>query len=127
MDCPPLQKIVNSVPAHCTYTSNKAPTLLSDSLLLKAVLEGWPRRTWLSPKQRVHFQAQRLHDVLNRVGEGALQVVRSSGDVDKVHSDEGGASASGAVGALLAVEGMSCAEGRIQSVREFYDDGIRIL
>lgn len=99
------------------FDRNEAPSKLSDTVFLKAVLERWPPRTWLSPKQRVLYQSQRLHKASERSNR-QLEVVRSSQDMKVVASK---------VLAILAVEGLSCLERDLRTVDEFFEAGIRIL
>lgn len=117
MYCFFLAQAVNSLPRKMNFERNARPSKLSGAMLLKTVLERWPLRTWLSPKQRVLYQSQRLHQAAGR-SDGQLAVVRKVRDM-KVSDSR--------VLAILAVEGLSCLEEDVQTVDEFFDAGIRIL
>lgn len=109
--------MVNSLPQGLNFKRNEPPSLLSDSMLLVAGVQRWPLRTLFSAKQRVLYQSQMLHE-LSRRSNGALSVAGSSANI---------VSSPSKVVALLAVEGLSCLEGEIRVVDEFYQAGVRIL
>lgn len=108
---------MNSIARKLNFERNEAPSPLSDAMLLISGMQRWPLRTWFSAKQRVLYQSQRLSELSFR-SNGVLRVAKSSHDIVPSLSK---------VVAVLAVEGLSCLEGDIGSVDEFFEAGIRIL
>src|SRR5689334_16599530 len=54
----------------------------TDLIRYIAMFEGWPPRTWNSPKQRALYQAARLQKFADR-SKGSLVIVRSRSDLQK--------------------------------------------
>lgn len=86
-------------------------------MLPLSAFQRWPFRTWFSPKNRVLFQARRLHTLATR-SNGSLKVVLTGRDLSPSPSE---------VAAVLAVEGLSSLNREIATVDEFFGEGIRIL
>lgn len=122
----PYAKIVNSVPRGSNFESNAQPSLWSDSITTKAILERWSIRSWFSPKHRVLFAAERLHQVAARP-DSQLSVVRTVHDLPSPFADDDNKAASGKVHGVLAVEGLSSLENDLSNVNRFYEAGVRIM
>lgn len=88
---------------------------------MKAIFERWPIKTFVSPRARVHFQVQRLRKAVTQ-SHGGLSLIKTRGDLRPTID-----ALPPAVGAILAVEGLTSLEKDIANVDKFYDDGIRIL
>src|SRR5215831_1827504 len=54
----------------------------TDQITALAIVQGWPPRTWSSPKQRALYQAAKLHD-LAKESEGKLVLIKSGADLLK--------------------------------------------
>lgn len=117
------KKIVNSVPRGSNFESNAQPSIWTDSITTKAILERWPVRSWFSTKHRVLFAAQRLHQLAAQPGS-QLSVVRTAQDLPSSplagDDDE-------TVHGILAVEGLSSLENDLSNVDRFYEAGVRIM
>src|SRR5215469_14902042 len=71
--------VVTTAPRKLNIYQNSNSTDLVRSI---AMLEGWPPRTWSSPKQRALYQAARLQKFAGQ-SKGAFIVVRSRSDLQK--------------------------------------------
>lgn len=114
---PSSRQAVNSVPRKMNFENNKRPSRLSDVLVLKAIYERWPLRTWFSPRERALYQFARLHNIASK-SNGSLQIALSSRDLTVPRVG---------VLALLSVEGLSFLENRIEVIDELFEAGARIL
>src|SRR5579864_8111802 len=95
----------------------------SDMIRYIAMVEGWPPRTWSSPKQRALYQASRLQKFADQ-SKGALVVVRSRSDLQKFLTTRGSAQA---VAGFLGAEGAQPLEGRLGNLDELYAAGFRMM
>jgi microsomal dipeptidase-like Zn-dependent dipeptidase len=86
------------------------------------MLEGWPPRTWNSPKQRALYQAARLHQFAAG-SKGALIVVHSRKELQDflIHHRPG------QVAGFLGSEGAQPLEGNLANLDELYSAGFRMM
>jgi membrane dipeptidase len=95
----------------------------TDMIHYIAMAEGWPPRTWSSPRQRALYQAMRLQNFADR-SKGALVVIRSRSDLQKFLTTR--ASTHGVAG-FLGTEGAQPLEGRLENLDELYAAGFRMM
>src|ERR1051325_10361973 len=88
-----------------------------------AIFEGWPPRTWNSPKQRALYQAVRLQTFADR-SKGALVILRSRSDLQKFLTTRG---STHAVAGFLGAEGAQPLEGNLANLDELYSAGFRMM
>lgn len=69
--------VVTTAPRKLNIFQNSDST---DQIRNIAIFEGWPSRTWSSPKQRALYQAARLQKFAG-LSKGALVIVRSRSDL----------------------------------------------
>ena len=112
--------IVTTAPRRLNIYQNSDST---DLIRYIAIFEGWPPRTWNSPKQRALYQATRLQNFADR-SKGALVVVRSRSDLQKFLTTRG---STHAVAGFLGAEGAQPLEGRLENLDELYAAGFRMM
>jgi len=95
----------------------------TDMIHYIAMFEGWPPRTWNSPKQRALYQAARLQKFADR-SKGALVIVRSRRDLQSFLTTR---AATHAVAGFLGTEGAQPLEGRLENLDELYAAGFRMM
>jgi membrane dipeptidase len=95
----------------------------SDLVRYLAMFEGWPPRTWNSPKQRALYQAERLHKFAAQ-SNGALVIIRSRSDLQQFLTTRG---STHAVAGFLGAEGAQPLEGRLENLDELYAAGFRMM
>jgi microsomal dipeptidase-like Zn-dependent dipeptidase len=88
-----------------------------------AIFEGWPPRTWNSPKQRALYQAARFQKFADS-SKGALVILRSSSDLQKFLTTRG---STHAVAGFLGTEGAQPLEGNLANLDELYVAGFRMM
>src|SRR5260221_13578142 len=91
----------------------------TDMIHYIAMFEGWPPRTWNSPKQRALYQAARLHKFVAD-SKGALVIFRSRRDLQNFLTTR---AATHAVAGFLGTEGAQPLEGRLENLDELYAAG----
>jgi membrane dipeptidase len=94
----------------------------TDQITALALVEGWPPRTWRSPRQRALYQAERLHQLAAHSG-GRLVVVHSRAELEKFLSSR----QPGQVAGFLGTEGAQPLEGNLSHLDELYAAGIRMM
>src|SRR5579859_5908438 len=94
----------------------------TDMIRYIAMVEGWPPRTWSSPKQRALYQAARLHK-LAASSKSALVVVHSRKELQ----DFLGNRRPGQVAGFLGAEGAQPLEGNLANLDELYSAGFRMM
>lgn len=112
---------VTSVPKRA-LTDGPFPNM--DVVAPLAVLQGWDRASWTSPKQRALFCAQKLGTAVQNA-KGALVWIRTSDDLRRFLDAR--AEGPHAVAALLAAEGLYCLEGNAANVDDLYHAGFRVM
>lgn len=114
--------VVTKSPAGQNFDRNAADA--RDQLTPLVVAQAWPVRTWGSLYERARYQAERLHDAASR-SAGALEVVRSRGDLERFFAAR--AQAPGRVAGLLAIEGLHALEGELDHVDALFEAGVRMM
>ena len=94
----------------------------SDLVKYLAVAEGWPARTWSSPKERALYQAERLRRFESDSG-GSLVILRTRADLQKFTAAKGAHS----VAAILGAEGAQPLEGKLENLNALYNAGFRMM
>jgi membrane dipeptidase len=94
----------------------------SDMVRYIAVFEGWPPRTWSSPKQRALYQAARLRSFAAR-SRGGLVIIRSRADLQRFLTTR----ASHEVAGFLGTEGAQPLEGDLGNLDDLYAAGFRMM
>ncbi|MDQ6522046.1 dipeptidase [Nocardioides sp. LHD-245] len=111
---------VSKSPKGQNYDSNSAD---SDNITLLTFAQLQPPRTWTSLLQRSLYHAEKLQKAA-RESRGALRVIRSRRDLDRLVDDrEGGKQVTGA---LFSVEGLQNLEGDFDNLDRLYDAGMRM-
>ncbi|HSK46031.1 MAG TPA: membrane dipeptidase, partial [Candidatus Binatia bacterium] len=98
--------VVTTAPRKLNIFQNSDST---DQVRNIAIAEGWPPRTWNSPKQRALYQAARLQKFAGQ-SKGALVIVRSRSDLQKFLTTRG---STHPVAGFLGAEGAQPLEGRL--------------
>lgn len=113
--------VVTKTPKNMNFQSNSGDT---DNITTLAIMQRWPRRTYSSLLERALYQAEKLHNMADR-SNGALTLVTSGRDLDaflnKRNEDRK------AVAAILGIEGMHCAESKLENVDKLYNAGFRMM
>ncbi|HEY2170059.1 MAG TPA: membrane dipeptidase [Candidatus Angelobacter sp.] len=112
--------VVTTAPRKLNIFQNSDST---DQVRNIAIFEGWPPRTWNSPKQRALYQAARLQKFAER-SKGALIIVRSRSDLQKFFTTR---AATHAVAGFLGAEGAQPLEGRLEDLDDLYAAGFRMM
>lgn len=111
--------VFTTVPRGTNYERN-ADT--SDLVRYIAMFEGWPIRTWNSPKERALYQAGRLRRFAAD-SHGALTLLRTRSDLQNFLAHR----KSGEVAAFLGSEGAQPLEGTLENLDELFDAGFRMM
>jgi membrane dipeptidase len=112
--------VVTTAPRKLNIFQNSDST---DQVRNIAIFEGWPPRTWNSPKQRALYQAARLQKFADQA-KGALVIVRSRADLQKFLTTRG---STHAVAGFLGAEGAQPLEGNLANLEELYAAGFRMM
>ena len=112
--------VVTTAPRKLNIYKNSDST---DQVRNIAIFEGWPPRTWNSPKQRALYQAARLQNFSDQ-SKGALVIIRSHSDLQKFLTTRG---STHAVAGFLGAEGAQPLEGRLENLDELYAAGFRMM
>ncbi|MGZ4878443.1 MAG: dipeptidase [Candidatus Angelobacter sp.] len=111
--------VVTTSPRKLNIYQNSDST---DLIRYIAMLEGWPPRTWNSPKQRALYKAGRLHQFADR-SHGMLTVIHSRAELQRFLSNR----QPGQVAGFLGTEGAQPLEGRLENLDELYAAGFRMM
>jgi len=111
--------LVTTSPRHLNIYRNSDDT---DLIRYLAIAQGWPPRTWNSPKQRALYEAAKLHRFAEESG-GKLVVIHSHSDLLKYLATR----ASGQVAGFLGTEGAQPLEGNLNNLDALYAAGIRMM
>jgi microsomal dipeptidase-like Zn-dependent dipeptidase len=95
----------------------------TDMIHYIAMFEGWPPRTWNSPKQRALYQAARLQKFADR-SKGSLVILRTRQDLKSFLTTR---ASTHAVAGFLGTEGAQPLEGRLENLDELYAAGFRMM
>lgn len=95
----------------------------TDMIYYIAMFEGWPPRTWNSPRQRALYQAARLQKFADQ-SKGALVILRSRSDLQRFLTTRG---STHAVAGFLGAEGAQPLEGDLGYLGSLYAAGFRMM
>jgi membrane dipeptidase len=95
----------------------------TDMIHYIAMFEGWPPRTWNSPKQRALYQAARLQKFADR-SKGLLVILRTRGDLKNFLTTR---ASTHTVAGFLGAEGAQPLEGRLENLEDLYAAGFRMM
>jgi len=96
----------------------------TDNIILLAMAQRWPPRTWSSLQERALYQAQRLRETAAR-SNGALTLIRTRGDLDDFLERRAGRRDLGA--GYLGLEGAQSLGGDPGGLDELYAAGYRMI
>jgi len=111
--------VVTTSPRRLNIYQNSDST---DLIRYIAIFEGWPPRTWNSPKQRALYQAARLHKFAAD-SKGMLVIIQSSKQLENFLANR----QPGQVAGFLGTEGAQPLEGRLENLDELYVAGFRMM
>jgi membrane dipeptidase len=111
--------IVTTSPRHLNIYRNSDS---SDQITALAMVEGWPPRTWRSPKQRALYQAARLHSFAAH-SDGMLVVIHSRAELQRFLANR----RPGQVAGFLGTEGAQPLEDNLRNLDDLYSAGIRMM
>lgn len=113
--------VVTKTPKNMNYENNTGDT---DNITTLAIMQRWPKRTYSSLLERALYQAEKLHDMADR-SKGALTLITSGPELDtflnRRNSDRH------AVAGFLGIEGLHCAEGKLDNIDVLYNAGFRMM
>jgi membrane dipeptidase len=112
--------VVTTAPRKINIYQNSDST---DLVRYIAIFEGWPRRTWNSPRQRALYQAARLQKFADQ-SKGALVIIRSRRDLENFLTTR---ASTHAVAGFLGAEGAQPLEGRLENLEDLYSAGFRMM
>jgi microsomal dipeptidase-like Zn-dependent dipeptidase len=111
--------LVTTSPRNINIYKNSDAT---DQITYLAVAQGWPPRTWNSPKQRALYEAARLHSFAEK-SQGKLVIIKTKSDLRLFLATR----SPGQVAGFLGTEGAQPLEGRLENLDELYAAGIRMM
>jgi membrane dipeptidase len=111
--------LVTTSPRNLNIYRNSDST---DLIRYLAVAQGWPPRTWFSPKQRALYEAAKLHRFAAK-SQGKLVIIKTKSDLQKFLSTRG----PGQVAGFLGTEGAQPLEGDLKNLDDLYAAGIRMM
>src|SRR5882757_3066806 len=94
----------------------------TDMIHYIAMFEGWPPRTWNSPKQRALYQAARLNKFVAD-SKGMLVLIQSNQQLKNFLATR----QPGQVAGFLGTEGAQPLEGNLANLDELYSAGFRMM
>ncbi|MFP4502627.1 MAG: dipeptidase [Candidatus Hydrogenedentota bacterium] len=109
-----------SVPLGMNFASS--PRTL-DMLTALHALQGWPRTTWFSLKDRALYMLARMDDAASRSG-GQFMVIRSLEDLTRYLARRGAGEWVGAC--LPGIQGVHCFEHQLKHVKTLFEAGFRM-
>ena len=113
--------------------TNAAPSLLTDTITTKAILEGWSVDSVTSRAGRTMFQVEQLHRFAAG-SKGALKIIKTKKDLRELiaqreqedeRGKQEGAKVERTVGALLGIEGLHALDDKFENVQRFFEGGER--
>jgi microsomal dipeptidase-like Zn-dependent dipeptidase len=111
--------VVTTAPRGLNIYQNSDST---DLIRYIAIFEGWPPRTWNSPKQRALYQAVRLHKFAAD-SKGMLVIIQSSKQLENFLANR----QPGQVAGFLGTEGAQPLEGRLENLDDLFAAGFRMM
>lgn len=113
--------VVTKTPKNMNYENNTGDT---DNITTLAVMQRWPKATYSSLLQRALYQAEKLHDMADR-SKGFLTLVTTGKELDAFINRRN--DNRHAVAGILGIEGLHCAEGKIENIDVLYAAGFRMM
>jgi microsomal dipeptidase-like Zn-dependent dipeptidase len=111
--------LVTTSPRHLNIYKNSDS---SDMIRWLAMVQGWPPRTWGSPRERALYEAEKLHQFAVR-SDGRLVILTSRSDLERFLSTR----QPGQVAGFLGTEGAQPLEGKLENLDDLYAAGIRMM
>jgi len=111
--------LVTTSPRHLNIYRNSDST---DLIRYLAIADGWPPRTWNSPKQRALYEAAKLHKFADD-SQGKLVILTSRADLVKFLTNR----KPGEVAGFLGAEGAQPLEGKLDNLNDLFTAGIRMM
>jgi microsomal dipeptidase-like Zn-dependent dipeptidase len=111
--------VVTTIPRNLNIERNRGS---SDMVRYLAMAEGWPTRTWNSPKERALYQASRLRKFESE-SAGKLVILRTRSDLQHFVASRN----PHRVAAILGAEGAQPLEGRLENLDDLYAAGFRMM
>jgi membrane dipeptidase len=94
----------------------------TDQITYLAIVQGWPPRTWHSPKERALYQAAKLHAFAEE-SQGKLVIIKSRSDLQKYLTNR----RAGQVAGFLGTEGAQPLESKLENLDDLYGGGFRMM
>jgi microsomal dipeptidase-like Zn-dependent dipeptidase len=113
--------VVTKTPRSMNIAHNDDRT---DNIFWLGLAERWPLTSLWSLRERAIYQAGRLREAAERSG-GALVLVRTSSDLDRLLSTRKGPG--GSVGAVLGIEGAHALDDDLGNLDRLYEAGFRMV
>jgi microsomal dipeptidase-like Zn-dependent dipeptidase len=113
--------IVTKTPRTMNIESNDAST---DNIILLALANRWPARTWGSLTERALYQANRLHEFAER-SNGRLILVKTASDLESYL--ERRKTDSTITAGFLGIEGAHALDGELANIDRLFDAGFRMM
>src|SRR6185437_12277392 len=111
--------LVTTSPRHLNIYKNSDS---SDMIRWMALVQGWPPRTWSSPKQRALYEAEKLHNFAANSG-GKLVIIKSRSDLERFLATR----QPGQIARFLGTEGAQPLEGKLDNLNDLFSAGIRMM
>jgi membrane dipeptidase len=111
--------VVTTIPRDLNIERNSGS---SDLVRYLAVAEGWPPRTWNSPKERALYQAGRLRQ-FESDSQGKLVILRTRSELQRFLSSR----ELYRLATILGAEGAQPLEGRLENLDPLYAAGYRMM
>lgn len=111
--------LVTTTPRNLNIYRNSDST---DMIRYLAIAQGWPPRTWNSPKERALYEAGKLHRFAEK-SHGKLVIIKSRSDLERFISMR----QPGQVAGFLGTEGAQPLEGRLDNIDALFAAGIRMM
>jgi membrane dipeptidase len=94
----------------------------SDMIRYLAIAQGWPPRTWNSPKERALYEAAKLYKFAQK-SDGKLVIIKTKSDLRLFLATR----TPGQVAGFLGTEGAQPLEGHLENLDVLYAAGIRMM
>jgi membrane dipeptidase len=95
-----------------------------DGLIPLTIVQGWPAKTWFSPRERALYIAGRF-DRAARLSNGRLRLIRYREELARYLNER--RENRDITAGLLSIEGLHCLAGDRENVRVMYNAGFRIM
>jgi len=112
---------VTKSPSGQNYNRNESD---SDNIIMLAVSQLWPPRTWFSLLQRALYQLDKLW-ALEQESEGQLKVVETAQDLQQVIAER--EQGNSLIAGVFVIEGAHPLEGRIDNIDVLFEAGLRVI